>query len=53
MKYATLHTTDEWKYNVVIILLVLEVSAKNTIDTIAFLYICHHGGSVRTWYIYL
>ena len=37
------------KYNLVIILLVLEVSAKKTIDKIAFLYICHYGGSVRTW----
>ena len=40
------------KYNLVIKLLVLEVSAKKTIDKIAFLYICHYGVSVRTWCIY-
>ena len=40
------------KCNLVIILLVVEVSATKAIDKIAFLYIYHYGGSVRTCYIY-
>ena len=44
VKYATLHVTEEWKYNIVIILLVLDVSAKADIDKIAFLHITVTAG---------
>ena len=54
MTYSILHCIQltSGKYNLVSILLVLEVSAKKTIDKIVFLYICHYGRSVWTWCIY-
>ena len=50
--YKSYYNININKCNLVIILLVVEVSATKAIDKITFLYIYHYDGSVRTCYIY-